>query len=102
MATGAGEDADLNYDQIVMKQPESTGGHTYEIAFHQDNYYALRGQDPENWDEAIHLDGRRTFQGWLAFSETTLENGTLFVQPGGHRFGLLEHRAGQSRARLFD
>ncbi len=90
-----GPDADLNYDQIVMKQPQASGAHAYEFAFHQDNYYALRGQDPENWDEAIHLDIRRTFQGWMAFSETTLENGTLFVMPGAHRFGLLEHVPGR-------
>lgn len=90
-----GPDADLNYDQIVMKLPHVTGAHSYEFAFHQDNYYALRGQDPENWDEAIHLDAHRTFQGWMAFSETTLENGTLFVMPGAHRFGLLAHLPGK-------
>ncbi len=87
-----GGNADLNYDQIVMKQPESvTNRSSYEFAFHQDNYYALRGGDGQNWDEAIYLDNHRAYQGWMAFSETTLENGTLFVVPGTHRFGLLEH-----------
>jgi len=41
-----GGDADLNYEQIVMKQPETVANrHSYEFPFHQDNYYAMRGGD---------------------------------------------------------
>lgn len=87
-----GPDLDLNYEQIVLKYPHrGPGAPAYQFAFHQDNYYALRGGDGENWDETIHLDPRKSAQGWMAFSETTLANGTLFTLPGAHRFGLLEH-----------
>lgn len=82
-----GPDADLWYSQVVMKQPEAAGAPRYNYAFHQDSFYALNG----GWDRDIYLDDSQTFQGWLAVTETTVENGTLSVVPGAHRHGLLEH-----------
>lgn len=85
-----GPDADLCYDQVVMKQPQSAGhAPKYDFAFHQDSYYALSGND--GWNSDVYLDDSQTFQGWMAFTPATLENGTLFVVPGAHRHGLLQH-----------
>jgi ectoine hydroxylase-related dioxygenase (phytanoyl-CoA dioxygenase family) len=82
-----GPDADLWYSQVVMKQPEVVSAPGYNYAFHQDSFYALDG----GWDKDIYLDDCQTFQGWLAVTATTAENGTLSIVPGAHRHGLLEH-----------
>ena len=87
-----GPDADLCYDQVVMKQPQGAGNAPkYDFAFHQDSYYALSGES--GWSREIYLDDSQTFQGWLALTPTTVQNGTLFVVPGAHRHGLLQHTA---------
>lgn len=89
-----GADTDLNYDQLVIKKPSSSVGENahYKFAFHQDHFYALKGQDGETWNEEIYMNPNGVFQCWMAFSDTTVENGTLYVMPQAHQHGLIDHK----------
>jgi ectoine hydroxylase-related dioxygenase (phytanoyl-CoA dioxygenase family) len=69
-----GPDADLYYNQAVMKPP-GKGKH---FAWHQDSYYLIT--DPLEYVTC-----------WVAVSDTTVDNGTIWIVPGAHRNGLLPH-----------
>ncbi|MFW5846126.1 MAG: phytanoyl-CoA dioxygenase family protein [Planctomycetota bacterium] len=77
-----GPDADVCYNQTVIKPPSQEPN---DFAWHQDTYYASLG--PDSWNMAVMADDSRTFQSWLAISDTDLSNGTLQVLPGSHRRG---------------
>jgi hypothetical protein len=69
-----GADADLYYNQAVMKVPE-TGKR---FGWHQDTGYLLT--DPLEYVTA-----------WTAIGPATLENGCIWVLPGSHKRGPLAH-----------
>jgi ectoine hydroxylase-related dioxygenase (phytanoyl-CoA dioxygenase family) len=69
-----GPDADLYYNQVVMKAPEK--GRSF--AWHQDSGYALT--DPMEYVTC-----------WTAIGPATLANGCIWVIPGSHKWGLLAH-----------
>ena len=68
-----GPDFWVRWDQAVLKRP---GG--AEFPWHQDNgYNRLK-------------DGH--FQLWIALTDSRVENGGLWLQPGSHRRGVLPHK----------
>ena len=70
-----GEDADLYYNQCVIKVPEV--GKSF--AWHQDSGYA-------------RTDPLAYITCWTAISRTFVDNGCIWVIPGSQKWGLLEHR----------
>jgi hypothetical protein len=70
-----GPDADLYYNQAVLKVPE-TGKR---FGWHQDTGYLMT--DPMEYVTA-----------WTAIGPATLENGCIWVLPGSHKRGPLEHK----------
>lgn len=70
-----GPDADLYYNQLVIKSPEK-GRH---FGWHQDSGYT-----PTKPLAYVTC--------WTAISESFLENGCIWVIPGSHKRGLIEHR----------
>ena len=69
-----GPDADLNFNQALVKAPE--GGRAF--TWHQDARYLIT--EP--------LDAVTC---WVAVTPVNVSNGTLWVLPGRHREGLLPH-----------
>ncbi|MCC7193688.1 MAG: phytanoyl-CoA dioxygenase family protein [Phycisphaeraceae bacterium] len=69
-----GPDANLYYNQVVMKAPEK--GRSF--AWHQDSGYVVT--DPVEYITC-----------WTAIGPATLDNGCVWVIPGSHRLGLLPH-----------
>jgi phytanoyl-CoA hydroxylase len=70
-----GPDADLYYNQAVLKPPEK--GKSF--AWHQDSGYHVT--DPLEYITC-----------WTAISRTFVENGCIWIIPGSHKRGLIEHR----------
>ena len=70
-----GPDADLYYNQAVIKPPR-TGAR---LAWHQDSGYLAT--EPLEYVTC-----------WTAISRASVDNGCVWVIPGSHRGGLLEHR----------
>jgi phytanoyl-CoA hydroxylase len=70
-----GPDADLYYNQVVIKAPQK-GGH---FGWHQDSGYTVT--KPLNYITC-----------WTAISRTTIENGCIWIIPGSHKRGLLTHQ----------
>jgi ectoine hydroxylase-related dioxygenase (phytanoyl-CoA dioxygenase family) len=70
-----GPDVSLYWDQSVYKNPEGKR----EFPWHQDSGYIVV-------DPLVYLTC------WLAMEDATLENGCIWVVPGSHRQGLVEHR----------
>ena len=68
-----GPDIKLFSDQIFMKPP---GG--MEKTYHQDSPY-------------FHIEPMALVTAWVALDEVTLENGCLWIVPGSHKNGPLEH-----------
>lgn len=67
-----GEDIWVRWDQAVAKIPGAP-----EFPWHQDNGYNSLKQEH--------------FQLWVALTEMTRGNGTLWLQPGSHKRGVLPH-----------
>jgi len=80
-----GDDVDIAGNQLVLKAPNPQGRNTF--AWHQDSFYA----DQQDWDKQIIRDDARTFQCWVALTDTNEQNGCLRVIPGDHKRGILEH-----------
>jgi len=73
-----GPDADLYYNQVVIKSPQ-LGAH---FGWHQDSGYTI----------TVPL---RYITCWTAISRTTLANGCIWIIPGSHHRGLLAHQHNQ-------
>jgi len=72
-----GPDTDLYFNQKVYKNPR---GQT-SFSWHQDDAYGPVEPSPY-------------LTVWIAISRATIENGCLWVLPGSHRGGLVEHWEG--------
>jgi ectoine hydroxylase-related dioxygenase (phytanoyl-CoA dioxygenase family) len=70
-----GPDADLYYNQAVIKPPEK--GKSF--AWHQDSGYHVT-------EPLVYITC------WTAISRTFIDNGCIWVIPGSHKRGLIEHR----------
>lgn len=66
----------LWHDQIIFK-PARIGG---PVAWHQDYFY---------WQ---HTSAPDMVTAWCAITNSTPENGCMYVVPGSHRWGLMENR----------
>jgi 2-oxoglutarate-dependent dioxygenase len=73
----------LYSDQALYKPPRHGG----KVGWHQDNGY---------W----RLDPATAVTMWLALDDVDEGNGCMWVVPGSHRHGLLEHHAPKERADL--
>ena len=84
-----GPDADLYYNQAVIKPPEK-GKH---FAWHQDSGY-------------VKTRPLEYITCWTAISRTFVDNGCIWVIPESHKLGLLEHPRSEEdqalRARFTD
>ncbi|SFJ79069.1 Ectoine hydroxylase-related dioxygenase, phytanoyl-CoA dioxygenase (PhyH) family [Paenibacillus sp. UNC496MF] len=69
-----GPDTRLYWDQSVYKRPEAKR----DFPWHQDNGYVPT--------EPVHY-----VTCWLALEDATIENGCIYVQPGSHKQGFVEH-----------
>jgi len=100
-----GPDADRTWNQAILKPALDASGVRGEhaslidnaFAFHQDNWYAEKGQYAKDSDMKMLTDMHCGFTTWVAISPTTVENGTLFVLPRHHRDGLLPHEWSDER-----
>lgn len=72
--TFIGPDADLYYNQAVMKPP----GKGRPFGWHQDSQYIIT--EPLEYVTC-----------WIAVADTTIENGTIWIVPGMHKQGMLPH-----------
>lgn len=70
-----GPNVKLYWDQSVYKRPEAPR----DFPWHQDNSY--QPIDP------IHY-----LTCWLALEDATIENGCVWIIPGSHKMGLVEHK----------
>ncbi|WP_068610082.1 phytanoyl-CoA dioxygenase family protein [Paenibacillus swuensis] len=70
-----GPDVKLYWDQSVYKRPEADR----DFPWHQDNGYAPT--QPEHYVTC-----------WLALEDATIENGCIWIHPGSHKQGFVEHR----------
>ena len=70
-----GDDISLYWDQSVYKKPETAR----EFPWHQDNGY-------------IRVEPQEYVTCWLALEDATIENGCIWVLPGSHRQGVVEHK----------
>ena len=69
-----GDDVDLFWDSVVTKPAQSGKA----FLWHQDSGYGIT--EPLEY---------YTF--WIPFQKTTIENGCMWVLPGSHKDGLVEH-----------
>jgi len=70
-----GPDARLYWDQSVFKKSRSAEP----VLWHQDNGYT-------------YVEPQAYLTCWVALTDATLDNGCVWVLPGGHRVGTLAHR----------
>ncbi len=70
-----GPDVQLYWDQSVYKRPEAYR----DFPWHQDNGYVPT--EPEHYLTC-----------WIALEDSTIENGCIWVLPGSHRQGFVEHK----------
>ncbi len=70
-----GNNVSLYWDQSVYKKPETAR----EFPWHQDNGY-------------IPVEPKEYITCWLALEDATIENGCIWVLPGSHLQGLVEHK----------
>ncbi len=73
-----GPNLSLWFNQFVTKMPDGDAGKSA-FPWHQDNGYA-------SLEPATNV----TF--WIALDDVDTENGCVWVQPGSHKLGLLDHR----------
>ena len=83
-----GPDIDLLWNTPIVKEP---GLVTSAIDWHQDQFYAARDPMSRRSDQELLVANHSSVTAWAALTRTTVENGTLWVVPGGHRDGLLPH-----------
>jgi non-heme Fe2+,alpha-ketoglutarate-dependent halogenase len=69
-----GQDFFLWGSNFFIKEPKTPST----VGWHQDAYY---------WP----LDPHESLTAWLAFDDSTVENGAMEVIPGSHRAGILKH-----------
>ncbi|MBO7746551.1 phytanoyl-CoA dioxygenase family protein [Paenibacillus sp. MWE-103] len=75
LTTGVlGPDIRLYWDQSVYKRPEAKR----DFPWHQDNGY-------------VPTDPVEYMTCWLALDDATVENGCIWIQPGSHHRGYIEH-----------
>ncbi|SFI63348.1 Ectoine hydroxylase-related dioxygenase, phytanoyl-CoA dioxygenase (PhyH) family [Paenibacillus sp. UNC496MF] len=75
LTTGVlGPDIRLYWDQSVYKRPEAKR----DFPWHQDNGY-------------VPTDPVEYMTCWLALDDATVENGCIWIQPGSHHQGYIEH-----------
>lgn len=70
-----GPDIALYWDQSVYKKPETRRP----FPWHQDTGY-------------IQVEPQEYVTCWLALDDATVENGCIWIMPGSHRQGLVEHQ----------
>jgi ectoine hydroxylase-related dioxygenase (phytanoyl-CoA dioxygenase family) len=70
-----GPDVKLYWDQSVYKRPEAKR----DFPWHQDNGY-------------VPITPEHYLTCWLALNDATIENGCIWVRPGSHRNGVVEHK----------
>jgi ectoine hydroxylase-related dioxygenase (phytanoyl-CoA dioxygenase family) len=78
-----GQDADLYYNQAVLKVPEVGK----RFGWHQDTGYLLT--TPETYVTA-----------WTAIGEATQQNGCIWVLPGSHKQGPIKHVKNEAESSL--
>ena len=70
-----GEDADLYYNQVTTKMPEGRGK---VFDWHQDSGYTTT--EPLEYITC-----------WTAISDSDMENGCIWIIPGSHKLGVVDH-----------
>lgn len=83
-----GPDADMSWNQAILKPP---GYPDNNFAWHQDNWYAEKGDYAKDSNLDMLRRNDTGFTCWVAVTRTTIENGTLWVLPEHHKQGLLPH-----------
>ena len=84
-----GPNVDRGWNQAICKSPLPGGNNTF--AWHQDMQYAWSGDYAKNTNQDILMKNELSFTAWVAITRTTVDNGTLWVLPGRHKEGLLQH-----------
>ncbi len=88
-----GPDVDQGWNQAIIKAPQPQNPDNVDTAFgwHQDQWYAQKGNfaADANWDILVDPDNSITC--WVAITRTFVDNGTLWVLPGRHKEGLFNH-----------
>jgi phytanoyl-CoA hydroxylase len=84
-----GPDVDMTWNQAIIKPPLPKGDNSF--AWHQDQWYALKGPYAADSNLDLLRAPNNAITAWVAISRTTVDNGTLWVLPGRHKEGLLEH-----------
>lgn len=70
-----GPEVQLYFDQSVYKRPEANR----DFPWHQDNGY-------------VPIEPQHYVTCWLALEDASIENGCIWVLPGSHKQGLVEHK----------
>lgn len=73
-----GPDVALTHQQFITKLPDAPET-TSDIPFHQDNGYG-------------RLDPTTDVTVWVALDDTDEDNGCLWIVPGSHELGVIDHR----------
>ena len=87
-----GEDLFCPNDLYFFKAP----GVGREIGWHQDSWYFRNTYESTNGES---ID-KGTLGTWVAVDDATLENGCLWVIPGSHKRGVVEHSAVEAQQTL--
>lgn len=89
-----GPDLDMTWNQAIIRPPPTPEDDFEDnsFAFHQDQWYALKGPYARDCNMEILTDNSTGITAWVAISRTTVDNGTLWVLPGRHKEGLLPHQ----------
>ena len=70
-----GPNVALYWDQTVYKRPEGKR----DFPWHQDNGYTA-------------VEPAEYLTSWIALADTTIDNGCIWLLPGSHKQGLIEHK----------
>lgn len=92
-----GPDVDTTWNQTILKPPQRDSQSDNAFAWHQDQWYALKGDYAKDSNLDILREPNNAITLWVAVSRTTVDNGTLWVLPGRHKEGLLPHVWSESR-----
>ena len=83
-----GTDIDMTWNQTIIKPPAPVDN---TFAWHQDMWYATHGEYAKDCNLEILNAPFTGITVWVAVTRTIVDNGTLWVIPGGHKNGLLPH-----------